>query len=465
MRKQNVALLVVNSILFLVCLGMLVFAYGKYQEQALRDDVKQLKLNYSKESNVYRQAGKIGSEFVQVAIPEDEAGNPISVIQKEVLALVKKQFGQEGPQSRTTGLHFFSVDKENSEYKDIIAYRIRTRPYKVRGTKLVSQKKQDVEQILLTAEQEVFSLKHLVEDQGVFRAIVSSHLQRELASQGMEQAEIDQLLQKFGQEDVENLSFSYRESQFLLNLPEGYQVETLAISISELYDCLSGHHLTVTDQENYDKYQKEKEELANQKRIALTFDDGPNRQTTPKILDILKKYNVKATFFILGKNIAGNEDIIQRMVAEGHEIGNHTWNHPKLTGISPEAVQSEVGDTQAALEKILGYKPKLMRPPYGAVNQATMNIINMPIIYWSVDSNDWSSRNPAVILETIKANTIPGSIVLLHDIHPTSVESVEPTLQYFASQGFKLVTSSELLGQELNPQLIYYNQFDAGPGA
>ncbi|WP_161941703.1 hypothetical protein, partial [Streptococcus suis] len=129
MRKQNVALLVVNSILFLVCLGMLVFAYGKYQEQALRDDVKQLKLNYSKESNVYRQAGKIGSEFVQVAIPEDEAGNPISVIQKEVLGLVKKQFGQEGPQSRTTGLHFFSVDKENSEYKDIIAYRIRTRPY------------------------------------------------------------------------------------------------------------------------------------------------------------------------------------------------------------------------------------------------------------------------------------------------------------------------------------------------
>ena len=221
-----------------------------------------------------------------------------------------------------------------------------------------------------------------------------------------------------------------------------------------------------TDRQAYEAYQIEQAEKlrqATEQMVSLTFDDGPNPKTTPLILDILKKYNAKATFFILGQNIAGNEDIIRRMVAEGHEVANHSWSHPNFTKLSPDQIKQEVEQTQAALEQITGQRPLMVRPPYGAVNQTVMNAMNLPAIYWSVDSLDWKSRDPKAILNVIQANTHPGSIVLLHDIHQPTAESIEPVIQYLQGQGYNLGTLSNLLGPNLNSQLIYYDRDSSRP--
>ena len=181
------------------------------------------------------------------------------------------------------------------------------------------------------------------------------------------------------------------------------------------------------------------------------------------LLDILKKYNAKATFFILGQNIPGNEEIVKRMVAEGHEVANHSWSHPNFKTLSPEQIKQEVEQTQSALEKITGRRPIMIRPPYGSVNQMVMDAMNLPAMYWSVDSLDWKSRDPKAILEVVKANTRPGSIILMHDIHQSTVDSMDSVLQHLQAQGYSLDTLPNLLGPNLDPKLIYYDRDSRRP--
>ncbi len=192
--------------------------------------------------------------------------------------------------------------------------------------------------------------------------------------------------------------------------------------------------------------------------IAITFDDGPHPQLTPKLLDILKERNIHATFYVIGKNVEAYPEIVKRMVAEGHEVGNHTWNHPSLTKLSASKVESEMNDTTRAIEAAIGSKPKTMRPPYGATN-ATLNKrhdeeFGMKVILWSVDPMDWKYRNAARVSSQIIENTKPGAIVLAHDIHASTVDAMPKTLDALLAKGFKFATVSELLAMDRPVELV-----------
>jgi peptidoglycan/xylan/chitin deacetylase (PgdA/CDA1 family) len=186
--------------------------------------------------------------------------------------------------------------------------------------------------------------------------------------------------------------------------------------------------------------------------IALTFDDGPHATLTPKLLDILKEKGIKVTFFVLGECVAANPAVLQRAAAEGHEIGNHSWDHKAFPKIGAAGVTSEINQTNAAIENAIGKKPALVRPPYGATNATITKRLNeefgLKVIMWDVDPLDWKNRNSAHVQSEILKGTKAGSIVLSHDIHPTTVAAMSDTIDALKAKGFKFVTVSELLAMD-----------------
>ncbi|MFZ4775082.1 MAG: polysaccharide deacetylase family protein [Terrimicrobiaceae bacterium] len=191
--------------------------------------------------------------------------------------------------------------------------------------------------------------------------------------------------------------------------------------------------------------------------IALTFDDGPSATLTPKLLDILKERGVKATFFVLGECVAANPDVLKRAADEGHEIGNHSWDHKAFTKAGGAGVASQINQANAAIENATGKKPVIVRPPYGATNATITKRLNdefgLKVIMWDVDPLDWKNRNSERVTGEILKNTKPGSIVLAHDIHATTVNAMPATIDGLLAKGYKFVTVSELLAMD-RPQPV-----------
>jgi peptidoglycan/xylan/chitin deacetylase (PgdA/CDA1 family) len=183
--------------------------------------------------------------------------------------------------------------------------------------------------------------------------------------------------------------------------------------------------------------------------IAMTFDDGPSATLTPKLLDLLATHHIKATFFVIGENVAEHPEIVARAAREGHEIGNHSWSHPNLAKMSEEAVRSQLRRTDDAIKSATGVRPTLLRPPYGSITAREKRWIHdqfgYQIILWDVDPNDWKRPGPAVVRNRILKETRPGSIVLSHDIHPGTIEAMPSTFDALEAKGFKFVTVSELI--------------------
>ena len=181
------------------------------------------------------------------------------------------------------------------------------------------------------------------------------------------------------------------------------------------------------------------------KYVALTFDDGPSRKCTPVLLDGLKERDVHATFFLMGKNIEGNEDIVKRMSDEGHLIGNHSYEHIQLTKAGPEAVCEAVEHTQKQIEAITGKRPEYIRPPYGDWNEELEEEIGMTPVLWSADSLDWKLKDTGKILRRVLKDVKDGDIILMHDIFSTSVEAALELIDILQKEGYVFVTADELL--------------------
>src|SRR5215469_16037563 len=183
--------------------------------------------------------------------------------------------------------------------------------------------------------------------------------------------------------------------------------------------------------------------------IAMTFDDGPSPETTPRLLDILKQRNIKVTFFMIGQNAERNPDLVRRILAEGHEIGNHSWTHPQLSKLSDDRVTQEITKTQEAIKSASGFIPTTLRPPYGAITARQRawieNQFGLSIILWSVDPFDWKRPGPSVITQRILSGARPGAIILSHDIHKQTVDAMPATLDGLMRKGFKFVTVSQLI--------------------
>lgn len=185
------------------------------------------------------------------------------------------------------------------------------------------------------------------------------------------------------------------------------------------------------------------------KYVALTFDDGPSATLTPRVLDILKANNARGTFFVLGRNAAAHKDILRRAESEGSEIGVHTWSHPQLTRISAARVHDELSRTVNVIEQALGHKPVVMRPPYGATNASLVSNIfdtyGMRSILWDVDTLDWKHHNPARTIEAADKHARSGSIILVHDIHATTVDAIDALVKTLQAKGYTFVTVSDLI--------------------
>lgn len=189
----------------------------------------------------------------------------------------------------------------------------------------------------------------------------------------------------------------------------------------------------------------------NKKLIALTFDDGPHPKETDKVLDVLSKYNVKATFFIAGKHAKWYTKPLIRASKEGHEIGNHTFTHPDISSLTPQQIESEILECEKTLVEITGKKPTLFRPPFGSYREEELEDIarknNYKIILWTtVDARDWQNPPASKIASTIIDNAKNGDIILLHDYATeNTVEALDILIPAMQTKGFKFVTVSELI--------------------
>lgn len=180
-------------------------------------------------------------------------------------------------------------------------------------------------------------------------------------------------------------------------------------------------------------------------RIALTFDDGPNARYTPMLLDGLKKRNIRASFFLIGENIEGNEDILLQMRKDGHLIGNHTWDHVQLDKIPAEKARLEIEKTNNRIYEASGIYPSYVRPPFGAwIKDMELSVTMLPV-FWDVDTLDWQSKNIDSILSIAQKQVHDGSIILMHDGYQTSVDAALKIADLFTEKGYVFVTADQLL--------------------
>ena len=196
--------------------------------------------------------------------------------------------------------------------------------------------------------------------------------------------------------------------------------------------------------------------------IAVTFDDGPSQTNTPRVLSVLEATGARATFFVLGKKAAAGADILQRMAADGCEIGNHTWNHEYLHKTSADGIISTLNRTNDAIQAACGIRPVIMRPPGGGYNDrmlATVGSLGMSAYYWSIDTRDWEHRNAAKTIDAVLSKVRDGDIILMHDIHDATADAVQTLIPELVNRGYQLVTISELaeLRGGAQPGQIYFS--------
>ena len=180
-------------------------------------------------------------------------------------------------------------------------------------------------------------------------------------------------------------------------------------------------------------------------KVALTFDDGPHPVYTPQLLDGLKERGVHATFFVVGENIPGNEEILKRMDAEGHLIGNHTYSHVKLSELDTARACAEVEKTNALICEVTGKEPEFIRPPFGEWKKTMECSLEMIPVLWDVDPLDWTTKNTALVVERVLKDTKPGDIILLHDYYQSSVDAALEIVDALMERGYKFVTVDELI--------------------
>jgi polysaccharide deacetylase len=190
------------------------------------------------------------------------------------------------------------------------------------------------------------------------------------------------------------------------------------------------------------------------KLIALTFDDGPN-YNTGKVLDVLAKYNVKATFFVLGSKAKDNKKILKRAYDSGMEIGNHTFNHLLLTKYKENVIKDEIDKTSSVIFEVTGRYPKLLRPSYGVYNNIVKKIGNMPIIIWDIDTLDWKYHNSKRIASRVINKVKDGDIILMHDIYSATANSLNIIIPELQNRGYTFVTI---------PELFYYKEITLEKG-
>ena len=227
------------------------------------------------------------------------------------------------------------------------------------------------------------------------------------------------------------------------NLPE---IMSALLAVCTLF-CLCANPASATSGDAGSVFSRS----SDTKKIALTFDDGPHPRYTETILDLLGEYDIKATFFVVGVNAKNYPDSLIDVIKKGHEIGNHTYSHPHVSGLNTYTLTDEVEKCESTIYGLTDYKTKLFRPPEGAYSKDIVSIaegMGKQTVIWTVDTMDWAKSPRDEIVENVKANVTFGSIILFHDCTRDgtfTLEALELLLPYLKSQGYEFVTVSELI--------------------
>lgn len=352
-------------------------------------------------------------------------------------------------------LVFYYTEKQDSTLKGIVNRSVMKQVYDLTSLKVEETEKTSLAKVHLTEDGKSFTLDQLFSDASKAKEQLIKELTSFLQDKKLEQEKIDQIVKVFSDQDLSAWNFDYKDSQIILYPSQSVEnLNEIALPVSSFFELIQSSYLLDKDAELYKVYFEKK----NRKVVALTFDDGPNPATTNQALDTLSKYGIKATFFVLGKNVSGNEEILKRMKADGHVIGNHSWSHPVLSKLSLDEAKKQITDTEAALTKVLGSSSKLMRPPYGAITDDIRNSLNLSFIMWDVDSLDWKSKNETAILTEIQRQVKNGSIILMHDIHAETVNALPKVIDYLKGQGYEFVTVPEMLHSRLKSHELFYDR-------
>lgn len=199
----------------------------------------------------------------------------------------------------------------------------------------------------------------------------------------------------------------------------------------------------------------EKAEVLPKKRVALTFDDGPHKKYTKEILDILKEYDIKATFFVVGRNAKAYPDIIKRMYEEGHEIGNHTYSHPRVKEESINDILNEIVETENLIEELTGHKTDLFRPPNGICTESVKTVAkerNYHIVLWTIDTLDWTCKSSKDISKCVLNEVKDGSVILMHDFiakNSPTPETLRIIIPKLLEEGYTFVTVYEIINKKV----------------
>lgn len=177
--------------------------------------------------------------------------------------------------------------------------------------------------------------------------------------------------------------------------------------------------------------------------IALTFDDGPGKYTM-QLLEQLETYGAKATFFLVGENVGKYSDVVRKMHEIGCEIGNHTMNHARLTTLADANVMAQISGTNEVVKSIVGKDITFLRPPYGSTDDRVAGLAGGPLIMWSVDTNDWGNKDATAVRNHVLSEVEDGDIILMHDIHETTVQATLELIPMLIEKGYQLVTISEM---------------------
>lgn len=452
--------IILAALCMMVCTFLLFFgdtAYKKWQEYNFQSEIKKVvedgdKFELAKNSSV--KAGWLGDKYVKVYSPNlsTEQANKI----KERLNDATKGLveGSLNFDKDIKEIVFYGVEEKESNFANVNELNVKKISHKVESRKVDSANESIVSSIYLDRDNKEFTLSSLFSSPDTAKQKFLSKIKQQLAVKGISEEAINQNIINLRDQDMATWKFNYSDSKFNINVePNKEEINSVEIPVNDLFKYIDETYLKGEDLEKYNEYIKKR----SRKAVALTFDDGPNPNTTPVALELLKKYNAKATFFMVGRAVAGNEDIIKQVVAEGHQIGNHSWSHPLLTKISLEEAKSQINDTTEALKKVSGKDVHIMRPPYGGINSTIQAAVDQSFILWDIDTLDWKNRNTASIMKEVR-KTQPGSIILMHDVHQTSIDALPTVLQYLTEQGFELVTIDELMGDQLELHQKYTNR-------
>jgi peptidoglycan-N-acetylglucosamine deacetylase len=256
-------------------------------------------------------------------------------------------------------------------------------------------------------------------------------------------------------ETYENIALLNEGVIIYLENPESDETIEVAIGIEKVSSLLRSKYVTALEQASEKDYETDvvqkdissgnrnnsfvdKNLNSNKKRVALTFDDGPHPKVTTKILDILDQHKVKASFFMIGKRVSFYPDVAREVAIRGHEIGNHTWNHPRLNRLGAEEIDQQISSTQTIIEQVTGQQSELVRLPFGEATSVAYNG-DLNAAPWTIHSDQWGEQEPLTIVQDILSQVEDGSIILLHDLENYTVETVDLLLKRLNTEGYQVV--------------------------